>query len=115
MLSCPLTIDEFFSAEGTSEEEWKRVYDLRYCTILVPFEDEARSESPKAKHDNFTTEAHQEQEEQDNNEMSEEKQIMSKTMSGSIVTKCPSPEPVHLATPRATPARYCTLFVHYCC
>ncbi|KAF9986597.1 hypothetical protein BGZ65_006955 [Modicella reniformis] len=30
-------VDEYLRQEGMTEEEWKRIYDLRYCTILVPF------------------------------------------------------------------------------
>ncbi|KAK3825796.1 MAG: hypothetical protein J3Q66DRAFT_328609 [Benniella sp.] len=33
-------VDEFLRQEGMTEEEWKRIYDLRYCTILVPFEED---------------------------------------------------------------------------
>jgi hypothetical protein len=43
--------DEFLRQEGMTEEEWKRIYDLRYCTILVPFEedpDEKASQEDRA-------------------------------------------------------------------
>ncbi|KAF9911234.1 hypothetical protein EC991_004458 [Linnemannia zychae] len=48
-------LDEFYNAEGTSEEEWQRVYDLRYCTILVPFESDPHGNSghSKEKHDSL--------------------------------------------------------------
>ncbi|KAF8939517.1 hypothetical protein EDD21DRAFT_400312 [Dissophora ornata] len=33
-------VDEYLRQEGLTDEEWKRIYDLRYCTILVPFEED---------------------------------------------------------------------------
>ncbi|KAF9899472.1 hypothetical protein BX616_003016 [Lobosporangium transversale] len=32
-------VDEFLRQEGMTEDEYKRIYDLRYCTILVPFDE----------------------------------------------------------------------------
>ncbi|KAI8356883.1 hypothetical protein B0O80DRAFT_446024 [Mortierella sp. GBAus27b] len=32
-------VDEYLRQEGMTDEEWKRIYDLRYCTILVPYEE----------------------------------------------------------------------------
>jgi hypothetical protein len=101
-----LVIDEFYIAEGTSEEEWQRVYDLRYCTILVPFENNPCSNKnigqSKEKQDDFNSQVVQVKQEPD-----ELKEDESKT---SVVAKRTSSEPVYLATPRATPARYCALF-----
>ncbi|KAI7831288.1 hypothetical protein BC939DRAFT_438144 [Gamsiella multidivaricata] len=37
-------VDEFLRQEGLTDEEWKRIYDLRYCTILVPFADSPSKE-----------------------------------------------------------------------
>ncbi|KAF9578324.1 hypothetical protein BGW38_005933, partial [Lunasporangiospora selenospora] len=31
----------FLREEGLTDDEWKRVYDLRYCTILVPFAEDS--------------------------------------------------------------------------
>ncbi|KAG0377652.1 hypothetical protein BGX24_005721 [Mortierella sp. AD032] len=94
-----LIIDEFYSAEGTSEEEWKRVYDLRYCTILVPFENESHSKENQDSPDSQTEQVKQEPE-----ELKKEDGMSEATMS-SFVSKKATPELVHLATPRATPAR----------
>ncbi|KFH68282.1 hypothetical protein MVEG_05100 [Podila verticillata NRRL 6337] len=33
-------VDEFFRQEGLTEEHWQRIYDLRYCSILVPLLDD---------------------------------------------------------------------------
>ncbi|KAG0031747.1 hypothetical protein BGZ81_000688 [Podila clonocystis] len=48
-------VDQFFRQEGLSEEHWQRIYDLRYCSILVPLVDDtgkkkhARQDSPSPK------------------------------------------------------------------
>ncbi|KAF9126342.1 hypothetical protein BGW39_006708 [Mortierella sp. 14UC] len=98
-------LDEFYSAEGTSEEEWQRVYDLRYCTILVPFEGDPHSNSnsgcPKEKHGSLAPQTVQVKQEPE--ELKEED--MSETTVSSSVEKMMTPELVHLVTPRATPAR----------
>ncbi|KAG0218884.1 hypothetical protein BGX33_005625 [Mortierella sp. NVP41] len=94
-------LDEFYNTEGISEEEWKRVYDLRYCTILVPFEDNSQSGQSKAKHGSpavQTSQGQQMEQEQDEDAVSE-------SASDSIVNKERTPKPMHLATPRTTPAR----------
>ncbi|KAF9206194.1 hypothetical protein BGZ49_002843 [Haplosporangium sp. Z 27] len=43
-------VDEYLRKEGMTEEEWKRIYELRYCTILVPFEDDLDEEDTKQDH-----------------------------------------------------------------
>ncbi|KAF9330881.1 hypothetical protein BG006_006212 [Podila minutissima] len=48
-------VDQFFRQEGLSEEHWQRIYDLRYCSILVPLVDNtgkkkhARQDTPSPK------------------------------------------------------------------
>ncbi|KAF9158186.1 hypothetical protein DFQ26_007896 [Actinomortierella ambigua] len=32
----PAGVDEYLQREGLTDEEWERIFDLRYCTILVP-------------------------------------------------------------------------------
>lgn len=102
--------DEFYTAEGTSEEEWKRVYDLRYCTILVPFEnDDFRSGHPEMEHESLTTQTAQDKVQRVQEE--QEEQSVSVMMSSTVTkttttTTTTTSEHVHLATPRATPGRY---------
>ncbi|KAG0021081.1 hypothetical protein BGZ80_003065 [Entomortierella chlamydospora] len=45
-------VEEYLRKEGMTEDEWKRVYDLRYCTILVPFEDVSDEEDAELDHEN---------------------------------------------------------------
>lgn len=115
-----LVVDEFYTAEGTSEEEWQRVYDLRYCTILVPFEDNhSLNDQTEVKHDSVTTQTEQEVKKEQEEQQDMDEQGVSVKMS-SVVTKTTTittkttttSERVHLATPRATPARYSTLFFY---
>ncbi|KAF9141690.1 hypothetical protein BGX30_004279 [Mortierella sp. GBA39] len=105
-------LDEFYTAEGTSEEEWKRVYDLRYCTILVPFEDNhSHNGQPEVKHDSLTAQTEHEVKKEQEEQQDTEEQVSVKM--SSIVTKTTTittqttitSEHAHLATPRATPAR----------
>lgn len=94
------------------------MYDLRYCTILVPFEDNPSLNGlPEVKHDSLTAQTEQEvkKEQEEQQDMEEQgvsvkmASIMTKTTT--ITTKTTiSSEHVHLATPRATPARYNLLF-----
>ncbi|KAG0332584.1 hypothetical protein BG000_009885, partial [Podila horticola] len=48
-------VDQFFREEGLTEEHWQRIYDLRYCSILVPLVDDtgkkkhARQDTPSPK------------------------------------------------------------------
>ncbi|KAF9361846.1 hypothetical protein BGX26_011070 [Mortierella sp. AD094] len=44
-------VEEYLRKEGMTEDEWKRVYDLRYCTILVPFEDDSDEEDAELDHE----------------------------------------------------------------
>ncbi|KAI1321643.1 hypothetical protein EDD11_003123 [Mortierella claussenii] len=44
-----LDMDEFLRREGLTEEEYKRIYELRYCTILVPFEEKRVKHESKTK------------------------------------------------------------------
>lgn len=106
-------LNEFYTAEGTSEEEWQRVYDLRYCTILVPFEDNhSLNDQTEVKHDSVTTQTEQEVKKEQEEQQDMDEQGVSVKMS-SVVTKTTTittkttttSERVHLATPRATPAR----------
>ncbi|KAF9413147.1 hypothetical protein BGZ76_005089, partial [Entomortierella beljakovae] len=50
-------VDEYLRREGMTDEEWKRVYDLRYCTILVPFEEEEEEEEEEDSDQEETIEA----------------------------------------------------------
>ncbi|KAG0062117.1 hypothetical protein BGZ89_010912, partial [Linnemannia elongata] len=106
-------LNEFYTAEGTSEEEWQRVYDLRYCTILVPFEENhSLNDQTEVKHDSVTTQTEQEVKKEQEEQQDMDEQDVSAKMS-SVVTKTTTittkttttSERVHLATPRATPAR----------
>ncbi|KAG0323003.1 hypothetical protein BGZ99_002987 [Dissophora globulifera] len=52
-------VDEYLRQEGLSDEEWKRIYDLRYCTILVPFEEDAdKGKSAEDQEDQVSDEDH---------------------------------------------------------
>ncbi|KAF9977892.1 hypothetical protein BGZ73_004488 [Actinomortierella ambigua] len=50
----PAGVDEFLQKEGLTQEEWERIFDLRYCTILVPKkEDSDSSNNDPNQHNGF--------------------------------------------------------------
>ncbi|KAG0254536.1 hypothetical protein BG011_005676 [Mortierella polycephala] len=38
-------VEELIRSEGISDDEWQRIFELRYCTILVPFAEDSDAES----------------------------------------------------------------------
>ncbi|KAG0232352.1 hypothetical protein BGW42_008221 [Actinomortierella wolfii] len=50
----PAGVDEYLQREGLTEEEWERVFDLRYCTILVPKKNESNTDTSHSKQDDLS-------------------------------------------------------------
>ncbi|KAF9179639.1 hypothetical protein BGZ50_006778 [Haplosporangium sp. Z 11] len=68
-------VEELIRSEGISDDEWQRIFELRYCTILVPFAEDYDAESQGDIQDLMEEEEEEEEEGEDEDEERDEQSI----------------------------------------